>query len=313
MNVIAITGYNKPDLLYIYLEQIYKEDLSNFLIRFHTEEGYDKEEDTVISYYRKKYPTVDIKIIVKPKVNCPLIGYHNILSSYHLSTSEADEFVIVGEEDILPTQDYIRFNTECYKKFLSKYDRIFCIAHKRRPETELDGNPEILIGDYQCTSPSCISVNAIKRYILPYTKSPGYYKDPIRFNYMYFHRSRIHPEQHTHHDGALERIMDIHKLFVLKPDQARSMHVGLSGIFCKGTPPTGSLEEKINQWKRLLSYGGEAVRKLSNRPEDIVVIPFESKKWDNLELDLDRSKAKASSWWFDTNNEFKQYIYNENI
>jgi len=42
---------------------------------------------------------------------------------------------------------------------------------------------------------------------------------------------RIAPNVHTHHDGVLERIMLANDLFTIKPDQTRSMRVGLSGIY----------------------------------------------------------------------------------
>ena len=44
-------------------------------------------------------------------------------------------------------------------------------------------------------------------------------------------------------------------LFALKPDQCRSMHVGLSGVFCKGNPPQGTLEERVEQWRELIKDG----------------------------------------------------------
>lgn len=308
-NIIAITAYNKPDLLYIYLEQIYKDiTISNYKIRIHTEIGYDKEEDEVIKYYSNKYSSVDLKLIVKPKhPKCSLTGFHNILSSYIISAQEASEYVIIGEEDILPTEDYIKFNDYIYHSFLKKYDRIFCAAHKRRPETELNGDAEIVIGDYQCTSPSCVSVESIKKYMIPFLSHPLYFEDVVQFNNMFFANSRIKPWEHTHHDGAIERIMEYFNLFALKPDQTRSMHVGLSGIFCGGTPPQGTLEERVLQWKELIK-DGDKIRKLSNHPQDIVVTDPKGPTWNYLRLDLDRNKAKASSWWYDTKNEFKKYI-----
>ncbi len=308
-NIIAITAYNKPELLYIYLDQIYKDsNINKYKIRIHTEEGYDPDENLVVEEYSKKYPEVDIKLLCKKKKkDCSLIGFHNILSSYLISLKEGCDYVIIGEEDIIPTDDYIRFNHYVYENFLKKYDKIFCIAHKRRPETELIGDPEILIGDYQCTSPSCISAKAIKKYMLPFLSNPFYFKDVVAFNQAIFPNSRIKPFEHTHHDGAIERIMEHFELFVLKPDQTRSMHVGLSGIFCGGEPPKGNLSEKICQWKELIKDGNK-IRSLSNRPEDIVVVDLKGPKWSELKIDIDRNMAKASSWWYDNKNEFKEYI-----
>ena len=308
MNVIAITIYNKPDLLYLYLEQLEKSgELKNYKLRLHTEEGYDPEENVVIEDFKKRNPDVDTKLYIKRKINCPLTGFHNILSSYTMSAIEADEFVIIGEEDMLPTEDYIRFNRVCYEKYLSKYDRIFAIAHKRRPEVEQQGYGDVLIGDYQLTSPSCISVKAIDNYITPYLQDELFFSNPIAYNMQRFNNLRIAPHDHTHHDGALERMMLANNLFALKPDQARSMHVGLSGIFCRGNPPQGTLEERVAQWRELIK-DGDKLRSLSTIPSDIVVTNPQGPYWEDLKLDTERNLAKASTWFYDDANDFKDYI-----
>jgi len=308
MNVIAITIYNKPDLLYLYLEQLEKSgELKNYKLRLHTEEGYDPEENVVIEDFKKRNPDVDTKLYIKRKINCPLTGFHNILSSYTMSAIEADEFVIIGEEDMLPTEDYLRFNRVCYEKYLSKYDRIFAIAHKRRPEVEQQGHGDVLMGDYQLTSPSCISVKAIDNYITPYLPDELFFSNPIAYNMQRFNNLRIAPHDHTHHDGALERMMLANNLFALKPDQARSMHVGLSGIFCRGNPPQGTLEERVAQWRELIK-DGDKLRSLSTIPSDIVVTNPQGPYWEDLKLDTERNLAKASTWFYDDANDFKDYI-----
>lgn len=308
MNVIAITIYNKPDLLFLYLEQLEKSgELENYKLRFHTEEGYDPEENKVIEDFKKRNPNVDTKLYVKQKIDCPITGFHNILSLYPMSAAEADEFVIVGEEDMIPTEDYLRFNRVCYEEYLFKYDRIFAIAHKRRAEAEMNGRGDILIGDYQLTSPSCISVKAIDNYISPYLENELFFSDPIKFNMIRFNNLRIAPHEHTHHDGSLERMMLDNNLFALKPDQCRSMHVGLSGVFCKGNPPQGTLEERVEQWRELIK-DGDKLRSLSTIPSDMVVTDPKGPQWENLKLDIERDLAEASTWFYDDKNDFKEYI-----
>jgi len=264
----------------------------------------------VVEDFKKRNPNVDTKIILKEKTDCPLPGFYNIISAYPISADEADEFVIIGEEDILPTEDYLRFNRVCYEKYLSKYDRIFGIGHKRRPEAEQEGNPSMLMGDYQLTSLSCISVKAINMYIRPYLELPFFWENPVLFNHLNFSDSRIHPMDHTHHDGAIERMMLANNLFALKPDQARSMHVGLSGVFCKGQPPQGTFEERVAKWRELIK-DGDKLRSLSNLPEDLVVTDPKGPEWTDLELDLNRDMCKASTWFYDDNNDFKDYILGE--
>ena len=121
-NTIIIVAYNKPDLLYLYLEQLYSEPtIADYQIQINTEVGYDPEQDHVLSLYKKTRPDVEIKQFIKPKhPSCPLPGYYNILSSYLYAADQEDagEFVIVGEEDILPTKDYIRYNKYIYDNYL---------------------------------------------------------------------------------------------------------------------------------------------------------------------------------------------------
>lgn len=309
-NTIAIAAYNKSDLLYLYLEQIFCEPtINDYQIQIHTEEGHDADQNDVIRYYKTKFPDSTIEQIIKPKTSCPLPGFHNILSTYIYAADEsrAGDFMIVGEEDMIPTQDYVRFNKYIYDNFLKKYPRIMGAAHKRRPEAEKEGLADILMGDYQCTSLSVISTDTINKYLKPILSDPLLYSNPTLYYGLKYPISRIAPYDHTHHDGAIERIMDKNKLFVLKPDQSRSMHVGLSGVFCKGQPPEGTFEERVKQWRELIK-DGDKLRSLSSLPEDLVVTDPVGPKWESLELDINRDKCKASSWWYDQQNEFKEYI-----
>jgi hypothetical protein len=314
-NTIAIVAFNKPDLLYLYLEQIFCEPtINDYQIQIHTEDGYDKEQDDVLKFYKEKYPKANISQILKPNHgSCPLAGFHNILSTYLYASDEsrAGDFLIVGEEDMIPTQDYIRYNKYIYDNYLKKYPRIMGAAHKRRAEAEKQGDPELLLGDYQCTSLSVISTDAINKYLKPALSDSLLYCNPVLFYSLKYPLSRIAPMDHTHHDGAIERIMVDNKLFVLKPDQTRSMHVGLSGVFCKGKAPEGTFEERVSQWRELIK-DGDKLRSLSNLPEDLVVTDPKGPNWNNLNLDLERDKCKASSWWYDPVNEFKEYIQTVN-
>lgn len=306
MNVLAVTAYNKPDLLFLYLEQIYRQkEIEAFKVRVYTETGYDVENDEVIKFYKNKLPRVDIKLVCSNKHPiCPLVGFHNILNSYRLASAETTDFVIIGEEDIIPSSDYLRYNTFIYSEFLKNSKRIFCAAHKRRPETEMFGAPNVLIADYQLTSPSVVSKYVIDKYISPLL-TEDLFVSPVEFYHRNFN-CRIPPNVHTHHDGFLERVMLKHNMFALKPDFARTMHVGLSGIFCKGLPPHGDFKSRVEEW-RLLIQDGEALRSRSSHPEDMTVIPLEAPEWDSLVIDSGRTLAKCSSWHYDYNNDFLKY------
>lgn len=314
MNVLALTVYRRPELVKIYFEQLLKdkEELSKYIVHLFLDYNFHPDIYKVISWFKQHHR--NIKLTMRSEVESkksPLPAFYNIMDSYRAAAAEASDFVVLGEEDIIPTSDYLRFNRMCYEQFLSKYDYIFCVAHKRRPETETPGDPSILIGDIQITSPSCISVKNINKYIIPILDNPLFYSNPIQYNQTYFPNSKNKPDHHIHHDGQIERIAEANQMFSLKPDQARTMHIGVGSMH--GTASEykieGTLDQKVSKYYELIAQGSTELRKyVTQFKEDIVVIPLDITPPKELYLDIDRTLAKASSWWYDPLNEFRDYI-----
>ena len=198
-----------------------------------------------------------------------------------------------------------------YRKYLKPYDKIFCVAHKRRQDPQ-DGEASMLMGDTQCTSPMMVSVVDIKKYMLPLYNQMHYFSNPILFNYFNYPNSRIPPQDHYDHDGQIERIIEANELFALKPDQARTAHIGFYG----GASFEGldlDLDDKIAIIKEAVFDKiklEDLKKKYDSRsiPTDVATCDLSDYKWDDLELDLDRTKCIASSWWYDPDNKFKEYI-----
>ena len=150
---------------------------------------------------------------------------------------------------------------------------------------------------------------------MPEMESPLFFENPIQYNLHRHANSKNQPDKHIHHDGQLERIAEVNNLFSLKPDQARTMHVGVGGQHDIGSDYkiTGTLEEKTKQYYDLINKGSIELRKyVTNFKKDIVVTNFDNPIFTKLTLDTNRNLAKASSWWYDKTNEFKKYI-DENI
>lgn len=308
-NVIAIVSHSRPECLKINLERLLEnEGLENYWVYFFLDYGFNPDCLRVIKWFKKHHKHIRCKMQTEmDSKKSPVPAFYNIFDGYREAVKYAAEFVLPLEEDIIPSNDYLKFHEEVYSKFLSKYDRVFCCCHKIRWETESPGDPNIVIADYNLTSPSCVSVENIKKYILPVINDDLFMQNPVEYNTRHFSTLRNPPTRHTHHDGQLERIGESNKLWSLRPDQARSMHIGVGGLYSGGQGPTGSLDEKINWYKERLEYSKE-LKKHSNSPRDIVVIPKTIEPWDNIELDVDRTKAKSSTWLFDGNNSFKSYV-----
>ena len=312
MNVVAMVTYNRPWLLKINLEILLSQPTVNqYDYIFSTDYGYDPEIPKIVNWFAQESKT-SVLFNINSTRESSLPAFDNIMRLYRKAADHATDYVLIMEEDIIPTLDYLRFNNEVYNNFLVKYDRIFCLCHKRRPETELIGKHDILIGDYQLTSPSCISKKNIHKYINPELLHPAFFKNQALYNTLVHPMHRNNPNHHIHHDGQLERIADLHKLFSLKPDQARSMHVGIGGINCSGKL-TGTFDELYNKFKTLIiNNDGETLR--SYEPtfkRDMCIAPLNT-KWTDLKLDIDRTLSTASSWSFDPFNEFSKYIKETN-
>jgi len=314
LNVIKIAAWSRPELLKLHLARLWASgELEKFKVRVHTETGHHPDIITVCEWFRKEFPHVDFSWRVLDDPPGHIKGYYNILMGYKEAAEETDEYVLANEEDILPTWDYLQFCDAVYHKFLKPYPEIFCLAHKRRQETENIGHTHLLVGDHQCTMPMCISKKVIEEHMLPRFEDPMYFTDPIGYNAREYPDSRMRPNYLAHNDGQIERMVEKAGMWALKPDAARTMHVGLDGINCSGFSPTGTLEEKAKWYVDAIGKGGNYLREHTNNPYDICVAPHPS-DWEEeaLALDIDRNRCIGTEWkpeWcFDPNNEFRDYI-----
>jgi hypothetical protein len=307
-NVIAISAWRRPEFLYIYLNQLSKnKTYKNYKLLFCV----DKDPDPGIYEVIDQFDHPDKEVITrKERVSaCP--AAFNILDSYLLASERTKDFVIIGEEDIIPSEDFLKFCEYSYTEILSKYDRIFCIAHKRRQDPQ-DGKVDVLMGDTQCTSPFLITKKCIEKYMRPELSEPHVYSNPFLHNYLNHNKSRIAYNEHYDHDGAIERIIEKNKLFALKPDQARTAHVGVYGGFSFKNENADwktryeSLSESIFNQKKL----SDLRDKLDNRESktEVATCSLSNYEWDSLILDTDRILSISSSWWYDPQNDFKKYV-----
>lgn len=314
-NAIILTGYQRPELFRIQCEQLLKnkEEFDKYTLHLFLDYNYDPDYHKVLSWLKPLHKNIKLTLRSQEDKNkSPLPGFYNILDSYKKGIENCDKFLIVLEEDIIGTQDYLRFNRICYEKFLSKHDKIFCVGHKRRCETEQTGKINQLIGDSQLCSPSCISVNMIKKYILPHL-TDELYNNPINYYKKYFNNIRIPYNEHIHADGFIEKIMLLNNLYSIKPDQSRSMHLGVGGLHSSKLNLPVGLDNKIKWYCDMISKGSAELRKYTETAkEDIVVCSLDNPPWTDLEIDFDRNKCIASSVCYDRENNFKKEIINEN-
>lgn len=309
-NVIAITTWRRPEFLYIYLLQILKnKTYDNYKYLFCVDVDFDPQVLEVINQFK----ATDKEIVIRDKRVSILPAAYNILDSYLLASDRTKDYVIIGEEDIIPSEDFLRFCEYSYNNILSIYDRIFCIAHKRRQDPQ-DGKSNVLIGDTQCTSPFVLTKKAIDMYMRPELSSTHIYSNPHLHNMLYHDTSRIRYNVHCNHDGVIERIIEKNKLFALKPDQARTAHVGAYGGPDISKDTTRPWLQKANSLLDII-FDNDSLKRLNQEQDnrgdlktEVASCSLKEYEWDHLLLDTDRVLAISSSWWYDPLNDFKKYI-----
>lgn len=311
MNVIAIVTHSRPECLWIHLQQLIKNpEINDYLVHFFPDYGAHPDVFKIIKDFKKVYPK-NVRVTTRTEQEAkrsPLPAFYNIFDAYRIAAEEADEYVLPAEEDIVPTEDYLRYHREVYDKFLSKYNRIFCVGTKRRQLPDV-GDPRLLVGDRQLCQPTCITKKKIQDIIVPLMKEEEFWYPP-QFNAKWWSHLRNKPDHHIHHDGQLERMAEANDMFCLKPDHGRSGHIGLAGQHFGGTELKGfTYLEKATHLLPFI-HDTKWLEANSDNPYDMVGVP-EALEWDTLELDLDRDKVITQKADFDPENTFKEYICQE--
>ena len=238
MNTIAVTAYRRPQFLALYLERLALcKELPDYRVHFFVDVDYDPQVLEVIGEFTESGVAGDVVTTIRTERRSACPAAYNIMDAYVVAAEESDEYVITGEEDIHPSEDFLRFCDSVYRKYLQPSPKIFCLAHKVRADMATTGSPSLLVGDHQCTSPIVVSCKDIFEYIKPHLKNPLFLTNPIAYNSVHFGASRIPPQDHYDHDGMTERIIEANGLYALKPDQTRTNHVGYVGQGHKSMRP----------------------------------------------------------------------------
>lgn len=303
--VIFVAVYRRPALLYLMLERLIKSpEIKDYIVLFCIDHEHDPYINEPIDIFEKNNYCKKVLRITRNVKHNKYLASGNILYGYKDASEITEGLIIPMEEDIFPSDDFLRYTEYVYENYISKYERIFCVAHKRRHEGEQIGDPSLLIGGYQCTSPSCVKGSDIIKYLNPLLANKEYLTNPYLFNVKNYRGFRNPPERLLDHDGQLERLIWRNNLFCLRPDYPRTNHVGY----------IESKEKDNKNWAETVDTIRKTILDKNNpiyNSPHYTYSDFKSPDWTNIKLDLDRTEAKYSSNYFDPTNKFKEYILNE--
>ena len=107
MNVIAVTAWRRPEFLSVYLDQLKKNlELPEYVVHFFVDVGYHPDTDLVIDRFRDYHGSDKVKVTYRDQKLSACPAAYNIMDSYRVAAEYASEYVLLGEEDIVPSADY---------------------------------------------------------------------------------------------------------------------------------------------------------------------------------------------------------------
>lgn len=244
MNRIMIPFWKRPELLYLNLEALSKcRNLDNYYLYFKTDKNYDEKCIEIIKNFFGNFDNKEIDITPHPQDLS-----RNILEGVKKCADKTDNYLVLIEEDIRVTKDFLEYVEYCYENYLSS--DVFCIHGfaKDREEREERLNK---IERKRWYSPYgvCLPKQSLK-LVTPhinerYLSKKGVYVQKLTPGW-------IHKDKFIEQAGLLQRLRRIHKPNILKPKLSRSQHMGYWG---RGAYPNRetSFENRINKIRRVLN------------------------------------------------------------
>lgn len=242
MNVVIIPCFNRPEFLYITLENVKRASNSDkFVYLFSLDSGYDPEIENIINEFPYD------KIVIKRKKTQYKAGKqsYNLLEAYREAAYLSDEYVILLEDDFFINADFFDWHLAVMNENKNAFCSIGTANHNTWHET-LDDDSAYYFGtdtDYQSWG-VCWRKEVLERLIIPHCKDI-YYSNPQSYVKNVFKGNWL-----AHHfceqDGLIRRIRnenkDMEVIFAHKP---RAFHAGFYSYHRESYRPSGTIMDKV--------------------------------------------------------------------
>jgi len=219
MNWILIPGYNRPEFFYRTMESLVKNpEVKDYNIIFALENDVNQAYFDIIESFRDG---LRFDVIKRPqRYGCT----RNILEGLKTAIERSDEYVIVVEDDVVVSRDFLRFLDYCYRHFY-------------QPDGDIAN-----IGS--STNRSLGRVNYVykEQWYLPWgTLIPKYFFNRFLLehcNDSYYQHTREYAERYYHFKtegreveqaSLILRVMLKNNLYQILPEVPRSLEIGIYG------------------------------------------------------------------------------------
>jgi len=243
MNTVIIPCFNRPEFLFLTLENILKAKHSEeFVYLFAVDWGFDVRILDVINEFPLE------KVVIKRKRNAYNSGKqsHNLLEAYRESTFLSEQYSILLEDDFFINPDFFEWHLKVMEAEPNAFCSIATMNHNTWHETD-DDDAAYYYGtrtDYQSWG-VCWNVEVLKNKILPHANS-SYYTDPARYITKILNQEWL-SNQFCEQDGLIRRIRyNNESMPVIFPHKPRAFHAGFYSYHRDSEHLNGSLKDMVN-------------------------------------------------------------------
>ncbi|RLA82775.1 MAG: hypothetical protein DRG31_06955 [Deltaproteobacteria bacterium] len=290
MNVVMIPTYDRPEFLFISLSSLLEnKGIEDYKLLFIFEHRARKECKEIAS-----------KLVAKRGLDYEFIEWKSfyglskgILEGLKIAFRMADEYVIVIEEDVRTSRDFLKFGDYCYRNFylnrkdIATVSGFVSVEHGvKRSITRV--RKRMWYSPYGVLIPKSF----FYKYIYPHC-TEKYYSDPSRYCDSYY-ETWIYRGKYTEQAGLINRVIHKNALYCLVPEVPRCQHIGWYGknrrLYRLSRPRTIlkalrysllPLDKKVEFTMKILRDMNLLRRYLPNDP---IYILEEDHQWTDLEL-----------------------------
>lgn len=279
LNYILIPGRNRSEFFDITLDSLMDcPEIKDYQILFAFENDVLPEYYDIIKRYVRYPSQIEIK---RWDMHYGLTRGH--LEGMKIAFQKTDEYVIVVEDDVRVSRDFLRYMDYCYRHFYKEHSDIGTISGQMSRDSVSGERDVRLIHKRQWYSPYGVLIpkKFFDELLLPHC-TEAYYKDP-RYPDEYYPEWK-HKGKYIEQAGLINRIIHKNNLYCLEPEVPRCQDIGFYGKnrHCRFADyKILTLNEKI-RWNLKLLSDVELLKKVAYSGPYFVL--GEDNEWKDLEM-----------------------------
>lgn len=251
MNYVLMPGRNRPEFFYLTMESLVKNpELKDYSILFALEGDVDQRYFDVIQTFSDG---LTVETVRWPERYGLTKG---ILEGLKIASSKSDEYVILLEDDVVVSRDFLRFLDYCYRHFYSPDGDIAAIG--TTTNRSIGRVNRVYKEQWYLPWGVLIPKHFFNKFLLEHCNDSYYQNSKEYADNYYFKESE---GEEVEQAGLVLRIMIKNGFYQILPEVPRSLEIGFYGKhrYCKvDRYNEKSLEERIDYTREfVMSMGGK--------------------------------------------------------